>query len=479
MSLPDKSLPVRNPHSGEIDYTIDPVSPVDVAATCKGLRAAQPAWEAKGFEGRADILRAFGKAIVANKADILSALTDDTGRSYISAMEIDGIPGAIERWVKAASELTDDTGRAGAMPFIEYSVGYRPYKLVGVISPWNFPLTLSFIDALPALMAGAAVIIKPSEVTPRFAAPVRDVIAGIDGLKDVLAIVDGDGTTGAALVDNVDMVCFTGSVATGRKVGEQAARNFIPSCLELGGKDPAIVLESADVDRASTSLLRASVLNTGQACQSIERIYVARPIFDDFLEKLVAKAGEVTINAPNIHSGHIGPIIFDKQASIIEGQIADARSKGATIHTGGKIEKHGGNWCRPTVITGLTPDMKIMTEETFGPLLPVIPFDTVDEAIAMANDSDYGLSGAVYAATAEEAIAVGRQIEAGGISINDGSLTGMMHEAEKNSFKLSGMGASRMGRSGFLRFFRRQSMMVNTAEVAPITVFDEANANLD
>lgn len=477
MSLPANSLPVRNPHSGEIDYHIDPVSPKDVATASANLRAAQPAWEAKGFKGRAEVLRAFGKAIAANKAEILSALTDDTGRSYISAMEIDGIPGAIERWVQAASELADDTGRAGAMPFIEYSVGYRPYKLVGVISPWNFPLTLSFIDALPALMAGAAVIIKPSEVTPRFAAPVRDVINSIAGLKDVLAIVDGDGATGAALVDNVDMVCFTGSVATGRKVGEQAARNFIPSCLELGGKDPAIVLESADVERASTSLLRASVLNTGQACQSIERIYVARPIFNDFLEKLVAKANEVTINAPDIHSGHIGPIIFEKQASIIEDQIEDARAKGATIHTGGKIEKHGGNWCRPTVITGLTSDMKIMFEETFGPLLPVIPFDTVEEAIALANDSDYGLSGAVYAATADEAIAVGRQIEAGGISINDGSLTGMMHEAEKNSFKLSGMGASRMGRSGFLRFFRRQSMMVNTADVAPITMFDEANAN--
>lgn len=471
------SLPVRNPHTGEVDYHIDPVSAEDVAAACKKLRAAQPAWEAAGFAARAAILREFGQQVIRNKGEIHAALTDDTGRSYISAMEIDGIPGAVERWVKCADELTEDTGRSGAMPFIEYSVGYRPYQLVGVISPWNFPLTLSFIDALPALMAGAAVIIKPSEVTPRFAAPIRKIIERIEGLQDVLCIVDGDGPTGAALVDNVDMICFTGSVATGRKVGEQAARNFIPSCLELGGKDPAIVLESADIDRASTSLLRASSLNTGQACQSIERIYVARSIYDEFLGKLVEKAKAVTINTPDIHKGQIGPVIFEKQATIIEGQIEDARTRGATIHTGGEIEKHGGNWCRPTVITGLTDDMKIMREETFGPLLPVIPFDTVEEAVAMANDSEYGLSAAVYAATAEEAIKVGRQIEAGGISINDGSLTGMMHEAEKNSFKLSGMGPSRMGASGFLRFFRRQSMMVNTADVAPISMFDEANAN--
>ncbi len=471
------SLPVRNPHTGETDYHINPVSAENVAAACKKLRAAQPAWETAGFKGRAAKLREFGQQVIKHKTEIHAALTDDTGRAYISAMEIDGIPGAVERWIKCADELGEDTGRSGAMPFIEYSVGYRPYQLVGVISPWNFPLTLSFIDALPALMAGAAVIIKPSEVTPRFAAPIRKIIEGIEGLRDVLCIADGDGGTGAALVDNVDMVCFTGSVATGRKVGEQAAHNFIPSCLELGGKDPAIVLESADIDRASTSLLRASVLNTGQACQSIERIYVARPVYDDFLEKLVQKAKAVTINAPDIHKGQIGPIIFEKQAAIIEGQIEDARTKGATIHTGGTIEKHGGNWCRPTVITGLTDDMKIMREETFGPLLPVIPFDTVDEAVTMANDSEYGLSAAVYAATADEAIKVGRQIEAGGISINDGSLTGMMHEAEKNSFKLSGMGPSRMGTSGFLRFFRRQSMMVNTADVAPISMFDEANAN--
>ncbi|MBO6505905.1 MAG: aldehyde dehydrogenase family protein [Kordiimonadaceae bacterium] len=471
------SLDVRNPHSGEVDYRIDPVAPDEVAAACKSLRQAQPAWEALGYDGRTKVLRAFAAGLMKKKAEIHHALTADTGRSYISAMEIDGIPGAVERWVKAAEELAEDTGRAGAMPFIEYSVGYRPYQLVGVISPWNFPLTLSFIDALPALMAGSAVIIKPSEVTPRFAKPVREVIEQIAELEGVLTIVDGAGDTGAALVDNVDMVCFTGSVATGRKVGEQAARNFIPSCLELGGKDPAIVLESADIERASTSLLRSSVLNTGQACQSIERIYVAEPIFDEFLAKLVEKAKAVTINTPDINSGQIGPIIFEKQATIIADQIADARDKGATIHSGGEVEKHGGNWCRPTVITNLTPDMKIMREETFGPLLPVIPFDTVEEAVAMANDSEYGLSGAVFAASAEEAITVGRQIDAGGISINDGSLTGMMHEAEKNSFKLSGMGPSRMGRSGFLRFFRRQSMMVNTADVAPLAMFDEANAN--
>lgn len=469
-------LSIRNPHSGAFDYEIDVTSPLEVQENCIKLRAAQTEWLTRGVEGRASILRAFGDAVKKRRADILEALINDTGRVYISASEVDGIAGAIERWIKCAEELTDDKGRSSALPFIEYSVGYRPYGLIGVISPWNFPLTLSLIDALPALMSGAAVIIKPSEVTPRFAAPLREAIADVPELAKVITIVDGDGSTGAALVDNVDAVCFTGSVATGRKVGEQAARNFIPSFLELGGKDPALVLESADVERAATSLLRASVLNTGQACQSIERIYVARPIYDAFLSKLIEKAKAVEINADNIREGHIGPIIFNKQADIVADQIEDARHHGATIHTGGEIEVHGGNWCRPTVITGLKPEMKIMREETFGPLLPVLPFDTVEEAITEANNSEYGLSAAVFAGTAEEAMQVGAQIEAGGISINDASLTGLMHEAEKNSFKLSGMGGSRMGRAGYLRFFRRQSLMVNTVDVFTIEQFDERNS---
>lgn len=243
-----------------------------------------------------------------------------------------------------------------------------------------------------------------------------------------------------------------------------------------GGKDPAIVLASADVERAATALLRGSILNAGQACQSIERIYVAKEIYEDFLAKLIAKAEAVTLNTPDITRGHLGPIIFEKQATMLQRQIEDARAKGATIHTGGEIEEHGGFWLRPTVITGLTGDMKIMQEETFGPLLPVLPFNDVDEAVALANDSLYGLSACVFAGSNAEAIAVGKRIDAGGISINDAALTALVYEAEKNSFKLSGMGASRMGATGYTRFFRKQSFMVNTADVFPIDQFDEGNA---
>ena len=472
-----QDIQVRNPRTGLIDYHFTPANAADIKNACLKLRAAQPTWREMGLEGRIKSLLAFGAALKDKRKELINSLINDTGRQGISIMEVDTIAPAIDRWIKIArAESAPFEGRSTALPFITYHIDKRPYSLVGVISPWNFPLTLSLIDAIPALLAGAAVIIKPSEITPRFAAPLRDIIASVPDLSPVLTIINGDGNTGQAVVDQVDVICFTGSVATGRKVGEQAARNFAVAFLELGGIDPAIVLANADIERATTALLRGSIVNSGQACQSIERIYVAREIYEDFVRLLVEKAKKVTFNTPDINAGHLGPIIFDKQAVLIESQITDARDKGATIHSGGRIENHGGLWCAPTVITGLTPDMKIMRDETFGPLLPVIAFENVGEAIKMANDSAFGLSACVFAGNDADAIKVGQQIEAGAISINDAALTSLMYEAEKNSFKLSGLGASRMGPSGYLRFFRKQSFMTNTADVFTIDMFDEANS---
>jgi acyl-CoA reductase-like NAD-dependent aldehyde dehydrogenase len=276
------------------------------------------------------------------------------------------------------------------------------------------------------------------------------------------------------LIDRVDFVCFTGSVATGRKVGEAAARRMIPASLELGGKDPMIVLESANPGKAAATALRASIVNTGQACQSIERIYVARSIAQPFLDALVNAAEGVRLNHPDIHAGDIGPFIFAKQAEIVRSQIDDARAKGARILSGGDIEELGGGlYLRPTVVSGVTNDMAIMTEETFGPVLPVTVFDTIDEALELANGTAFGLSAAVLAGTAEEAEAVAARLEAGAVSINDGALTSMVWEAEKSSFKQSGLGPSRMGESGLLRFFRRQAIIRQSGEAAPIGAYSE------
>ncbi|MBT5766431.1 MAG: aldehyde dehydrogenase family protein [Kordiimonadaceae bacterium] len=472
-------LTVRNPRNGEFDYEISVIGNDEISALAKKMRAKQKKWLAQGLEYRISVLNKLKEAVANHRDEMIKALSDDTGRLYISVAEVDGISNAIDRWITVARSVSPpETKNSGSMPFIEYRSELIPYAVVGVISPWNFPLTLSLIDALPAMMSGATAIVKPSEVTPRFAGPLKKAIAEVEELNDIIHFIDGDGSTGASLIDHVDIVCFTGSVATGRLVAERAAKNLIPAILELGGKDPAIVLEDADLDRAVTSLLRASIVNTGQACQSVERIYVHKNLYDDFVEKIVEKAKKVELNYPNINSGHIGPIIFEKQADIIREQLDDALAKGAQIHTGGEIEHHGGGlWCRPTVVTNINHEMDIITKETFGPVLPIMSFERDEEAIRLANDTEYGLSGSVYSENMEHANEIAVQIEAGGISINEGSLTGFMHEAEKNSFKLSGLGESRMGPAGYHRFFRKRAIMTNTADAFPIEAFDEKNAN--
>jgi acyl-CoA reductase-like NAD-dependent aldehyde dehydrogenase len=285
----------------------------------------------------------------------------------------------------------------------------------------------------------------------------------IPQLRDVLNFVEGAGQTGADLIEDVDLICFTGSVETGRLVAEAAAQKFIPACLELGGKDPAIVLESADLDLATSAILWGSVVNSGQSCLSIERIYVAESIFEQFYHQLVTKSHKLKLAYPTIESGEIGPIICEKQAAIINDHLLDAVSKGAVIHCGGKVEELGGGWwCRPTVMTEVDHSMKVMTEETFGPIMPVMSFANIEEAINLANDSIYGLSAAIFSESEELALEIGMQIDVGAISINDAGLTAMMQEGEKNAFKFSGLGGSRMGKAAFKRFMRKKAFLIKT-----------------
>jgi acyl-CoA reductase-like NAD-dependent aldehyde dehydrogenase len=470
-------LEVRNPRTGECDYSLEPLRADEVSALSRRLREAQRGWACRTPEARAKALSRWADSIERHSEPIVEALAADTGRRGISRMEVESVVRLIRRWADSAPQLIARHHAARAESSIAgVSVMTRlvPYPVVGVISPWNFPLVLSLIDAVPALAAGCGAIVKPSEVTPRFLRPLRHALAEVPELAAAVELIDGDGATGAALIDQVDFICFTGSVATGRKVAEAAARAFIPASLELGGKDPMIVLASADPDRAAAVALRASVVNTGQACQSIERVYVAREIFGRFLAALVEQAKAVRSNAEDAARGEIGPFILERQAAIVQAQIDDALARGARVLTGGKVETIGGGlYLRPTVLTGVTPDMAVMREETFGPVLPATAFETVEEAIALANQGNFGLSAAVIAGTPEEAEAVAERLEAGAVSINDGALTSMVWEAEKSTFKLSGLGPSRMGDSGLLRFFRRQALIRQAGEPAPLSAFSE------
>lgn len=470
-------MKIRNPRTGEADYTIAPPSPAELAALAVEARNAQRGWAALMPEQRAAALTALAGALTAESEAIAAALTIDTGRAALSKVEVMAMTGALHRWAARAPALIAREAAASGeaqFPKVTHSIRLIPYPLVGVISPWNFPLILALIDAIPALAAGCAVIIKPSEVTPRFIAPLRRAVSAVPQLRGVLHLIEGDGETGAALIDLVDYICFTGSVATGRRVGEAAARAFIPACLELGGKDPMLVLGDADPVWAASVALRASVVNNGQACQSIERVYVAQSIYPAFVEALTAQAKAVRLNWPDIHSGDIGPFIFERQARIVADQIVDARAHGAAVLTGGEVRNlDGGLYLEPTVLTGVTPDMAVMRDETFGPVIPVVPFDSEDEAVTLANAGDFGLSAAVLSGSVDRAEAVAARLSAGAVSINDGSLTAMVWEAEKSSFGHSGIGASRMGDSGLLRFFRRQALLRQTGPAAPIAAYAE------
>lgn len=468
-------LEVRNPRTGENDYQICVADDAIIDDIEAELRASQRDWKALGVDGRVAVMTAFRDALLRHTEDIVTALSVDTGRRALAAGEMMGLAAMIDRWCLTAPELIRTGERPStALPHVTMRDQLEPYPLLGVISPWNFPLLLSFIDAVPALLAGCAVIIKPSEVTPRFAAAVLPAIESVPALHKVLRFISGDGRSGAALIPHCDVIAFTGSVATGRKVALACAEAFIPAFLELGGKDAVIVLEGSDLERATTAILRASVSATGQACQSLERIYVHESIHDEFVRRLVEKARQTPLSFPDPKQGIVGPLIFAKQAGVIAAHLEDAVAKGATIETGGNVEeREGGFWIEPTVLTGVDHSMAIMTEETFGPVMPVMPFANEDEAVRLANDSVYGLSGAVFGPDEESAVRVAEQVDAGGISVNDAGLTTMIFEATKHSFKLSGMGGSRMGPPGLTRFFRHKALYLNRGDTLPIEAMAE------
>jgi len=472
-----QAFDVRNPRTGEVDYRFTATSAAEVARVAAALRAQQPAWRDAGLPHRIAVMQRFRAALEACQVEVTEALTRDTGRHLLSVGEAKAVPGMIERWSRLAPELgAQPGGRSESLPTVNFDYQLVPHAVVGAISPWNFPFLLSFIDAVPALLAGCAVLLKPSEVTPRWIEPVRRAIEAVPELAAVLALTPGGRDTGEALVASVDAVCFTGSVKTGRLVGANAAAHFIPAFLELGGKDPVIVTSSADIERATDAVLRASITASGQACQSLERVYVDRRIHDAFVERLTAKARAVDINWPDIHRGAVGPFIWAAQARVVEQQIADAVAKGAKVLAGGTVEKHGGEWLRPTVLTNVTQDMQVISDETFGPVMPVMAFDSIEEAVRLANEGIYGLSAAVMAGTMEEAEAIGRRLDVGAVSLNDCSLTTMVYEAEKNSFKMSGLGGSRMGPAGYLRFFRTKAILRQTGAPASVAILAEENA---
>ncbi len=461
------TLPLRNPRTGQSDGELPITSVVEVAALGVALRQAQIAWAEQSIEQRCQHLGALADALTSRREGFLAALLADTGRWHESVIEVDGTIGAIRRWSQQAPAcLAEKPVQQEAIPFIQTQQTWVAFPVVGVISPWNFPLMLTLIDAVPALAAGCSILAKPSEVTSRFVPLLREVLEEA-GLGEVFALVTGAGATGQAVIDASDQICFTGSVATGRKVGEACARRFIPASLELGGKDPALVLSDANIEHAARALAWGSFVNGGQSCMSIERVYVEAPVADAFIAALVKEAAALELAWPDPKQGQIGPVIAASQVELVRGQLADAKAKGARALTGGELIDHGGVWCPPTVLVDVTDEMAVVADESFASVLPVIVVADEGEAIARANNTEFGLSAAVFTQSPERAQRVARQLQAGGISINDACLTGMVQTAEKQSFKLSGMGGSRMGTASIRRFVRARALLINTGTASP------------
>ena len=468
-------LPVRNPYTGVVDYEITAPSPGELARTCDRLRAAQVKWAAAPLEHRADVLTRWAVELEKAYAPLAAADSADTGGCLISLMAPRIAVGSVRAWAADAPKVLAEAERTASgvssiMPSVSFRTQLVPYPLVGVISPWNGPLLLSLLDPVPALFAGSAVIVKPSEVAPRFVEPLMETIAAVPELAEVFTFVTGDGRTGQELIEQVDLVCFTGSVPNGRRVAQACAARLIPAYLELGGKDPAIVTASADLEQAATAVLRGAVFGTGQVCFAIERIYAHEDVHDEFVNLLVRKAARIRLNFPDVNDGEIGPFGFDRQARIAGEHLADAVARGAVVKCGGPPHTlGGGQFMRPTVLTEVTHDMLVMREESFAPFLPVMRYRTEDEAVALANDSHYGLSAAVLAGSAEEAARIGERVNAGTVSLQDTFLTLFKtRDIGTNSFGDSGLGGDRTGPASILRFLRKKALLTQSASPAPL-----------
>jgi acyl-CoA reductase-like NAD-dependent aldehyde dehydrogenase len=463
-------LEVCNPADGSVVGVVPDMSAEQVEHLATQLRAAQPAWDALGPHGRARHLRNWLDWIVDHQDHILGLVHREAGKSWGDAqIELMVCMEVINYYAKHGAEfLADETRRPHGPASMTKSlrIRYRPYELVGVITPWNYPLGMPMLDVPQALMSGAAVLTKPSEETPLgWAECVRGWNEEI-GAPPILACATGRGDTGKAVVDSVDMVQFTGSTNTGRQIGIRCAERLIPSSLELGGKDAMIVLSDAPMQRAIGGAIWGGLFNSGQSCVAVERIYVEEPIYEEFTSRLVEEVNKLRQghDAQGSFSTEFGALANEAQLAIVQRHVADAVDKGARILTGGKPAGHGCFY-PPTVLVDVDHTMACMREETFGPLLPIMKVSSEDEAVALANDSNYGLASSVWTTSKERAERVGTRMEAGGVNINNAMTHVFQFPLPMGGWKESGLGHRMGGPDGIRKYCRTQAFVSEKVNV--------------
>jgi acyl-CoA reductase-like NAD-dependent aldehyde dehydrogenase len=460
-----ETLEVRNPATGAVIANVPQQTSEQVAEVVARARAAQPAWEQLGYEGRARILRRAQKWTTDNADRIARQIVAETGKTYEDAIlaEVSYASAGFGFWAKHAPKYLADEKISTSNPFVmgrQLAVRYAAAGVVGVIGPWNYPLTNSFGDCIPALAAGNAVVLKPASLTPLTSQLMREGLLECGLSEDIYQVVVGPGgSIGGALIDAVDMVMFTGSTEVGKQVMESASKTVTPVSLELGGKDPMIVLADANLERAANAAVYYSMQNGGQTCISIERVYAEAPIYDEFITKVEQKMRELRQGeSTDPGTVEVGAITSPEQGDIIEAHVNDAIERGAKALVGGHRRQDHGDFFEPTLLVDVDHSMRCMTEETFGPTLPVMKVADAEEAIRLANDSPFGLQSSVWTKDLARGKQIARRMEAGVCCVNDACINYVALELPMGGWKESGLG-TRHGAGGIRKYTRQQTVV--------------------
>ncbi len=462
VSTTGETVETRSPINGQPLAHVPQSSPADVAAAFARARKAQATWARTSLEERSAALLRLHDLILERQAEIIDLIVWESGKARKHAFDEPMHVALTARYyARRAERLLGTTRLLGVVPGLtRVELNRVPKGVVGIISPWNYPFTMALCDGLPALLAGNAVVAKPDAQTMLSALLAAELLEEAGFPRDLWSVVAGPGPEiGPPMIAAADYICFTGSTTTGKIIAQGCAERLIGCSLELGGKNPILVLRDADVERAAEGAVRASFSNAGQLCVSTERMFVADQIYDRFVPRFVARTEAMSLGASLEWGVDMGTLISQAQLDTVQRHVDDAVSKGATVLTGGRARPDlGPYFYEPTILEGVTPGMTCFGEETFGPVVSIYRFHDEAEAIARANDGDYGLNGSIYSQDGARARAIAAQIRCGTVNINEAFGASFASlDSPMGGMRQSGMGR-RQGAEGIHRYTESQTV---------------------
>lgn len=457
-----ESMAVAEVFTGRELTTVPVATAADVVEAFAKARVAQQAWALRPVSERAAILARFRDLVYAERDRLMDIGQAETGKSRVAAQEeVVDVMVTARYYARNAAGLLSPRRVAGALPGLTKTVvRQQPKGVIGLIAPWNYPMTMSVSDAIPALLAGNAVVVKPDSRAPYCTLANAELLYRAGLPRELFAVLPGPGSVvGHAITENCDYLMFTGSTATGRLLAEQCARRLIGISAELGGKNPMIITRDADIDTVAKAAVRACFGNAGQVCISIERIYVESAVADEFLRRFAEYTRAVRMGVAYDFSVFMGSLISEAQLKSVSGHVDDAKAKGATVIAGGNARPDLGPWFyEPTILTGVTEEMDCCRQETFGPVVSVYPVADVEAAIARANDSEYGLNASVWAGSDAAGEAIAARLRCGTVNVNEGYAPAMGSlAAPMGGMRNSGLGR-RHGAEGLLKYTEAQTV---------------------